>query len=182
MHKVILFSVIIIFCIQVACDSKLADSPEPAYLKLLMTVDTGGLTVLPNDSLLVNIASIRFWRGKNLRDWAVISDTNRVYNLFNIEDDISIANTNPMFLPPGDYHRLTIRMLLSDTTIVLGGRRYSAHIPTENLQIVNIDEIFNLEEGEIFNLNIVFNAEESLTYKLGKYIFVPTFTMNWQNY
>ena len=183
MARVLFSYIFIVFCIFLACDSKLADSPQPSYFKLSMTVEKGELQVTPDDSLLINIASIRLWRGEELRDWAIVSDTNRVYNLFELIDTQStaIANKETVYLPPGDYHRLTIRMLLTDTTMVLNGKSYPVQIPSEDLQIVNIDQILNLEEGKIFNLNVIFDADESLSYKLGRYTFIPTFKLNNQN-
>jgi len=175
--------VLILAIAFLSCDSDLADSPQPAYLKLSMLVDHGELELLPNDSLLVNIASIRLWRGEELRDWAIVADTNRVYNLFKFEDDehISIANKEVMFLPPGDYYRLTIRMLLNDSTLVLAGKKYSVHMISEESQIVNIDQLISLNEGETFELDAIFSTDESLIYKLGAYTFTPNFKLSNNN-
>jgi len=174
--------VLLVAMVYIHCDSHLADSPQPGFLKLSMTTDAGKLSISLRDTLLVNVASIRLWRGAERRDWAVISDTNRVYNLFEWTQGraVRISNKELMYLPPGNFTRLTVRVVLQDTVMTLGGKKYFIQIPSEEYQIVNLDHDVQIVEGKTVNLELVFEAEPSLKFQLGRYSLVPTFRLTQQ--
>ena len=179
MAKGILFTFLVAVAF-LACDSHLADSPPPGFLKLSMTIDPGQFEVSPNDTLLLNIASIRLWKGAERREWAIVSDTNRTYNVFLLSggNTVSISNKQIMYLPAADYTRLTVRVLAQDSVMILGGKRFLVRIPQEEYQIVNVDQEIRIAAGETIALKLIFEAEPSLTFQLGSYRLIPTFRLS----
>lgn len=176
-RRVLVVPFIALVCVM--CDSRLADSPQPGGFALLMTTEVGSVTILPGDTLSLNIASIRLWRGVERRDWAVISDTNKVYNLFDWTRGkaVLVSNKQPMYLPPGKYTRLTLRVVLDDTLMTLGGKKFTVRIPSEEYQIVDVDQNIHVIEGETVVWELVFETERSLKLQLGRYLLVPTFRL-----
>jgi hypothetical protein len=173
MKNLILLS--LLFCL--GCDSHLADSPSPGFLKMSLSTIGGTINILPADTLLMNIAYAKLYRGVEQRDWISISDTNKIYNLYKFIGGTtgSIGNKEITYLPPGYYTKLRVRVLLFDTVMVLSGSKYYVQIPADSLQVIDINYDVDLREGQQIELRLVFDAQQSLKLDQGRYLLYPSF-------
>jgi len=175
MNKIIILSLFSFYVM--GCNGDLAESSEPGFLKMSLSTNGGTINILPTDTLLMNIAYAKLYRGIEQRDWASISDTNKIYNLYKFIGGTtgSIGNKEITYLPAGYYTRLRVRVLLFDTIMVLSGAKYYVQIPADSLQVIDINYDVDLREGQQIELRLVFDTQQSLKLDQGRYLLYPSF-------
>ena len=176
------FSLLVLLTCQsflIGCDGHLAESPEPGYFTLNLSLDPGQLAITRSDTLRVSFESVKFFRGPDLLQWSVIADTALVANIFEYTNGTTLAlgDQNVTYLPPGNYAQLRLKVFLPDTMMTYNGRRYRSAIPPTFDAIVRIDVPVLITSGLSSGVSLIMLCDSSLTFTQGRCLFTPKFTV-----